>query len=202
MEACQTGMIDITGCRVSVYPMKDQFATQILTSIKETDTSAVWKQTDLFSTLYRGEPASVVDAAAALMINAYEPHTHLVGEFTFSKGCPGDHAGDSYLNGQQAKPNDANNIAKGDFLVDCKYSFYAFGENNYMEEIAAIVALAADHGLKPRSAHYVTLLSGTASQLFTYFEAALAYAHAHLSHYVLEATISVNSPSKEVAAHV
>lgn len=202
MEACQTGMIDITGCRVSLYPMKDQFATQILTSIKETDTSAVWKQTDLFSTLYRGEPASVIDAASALFINAYDEQTHLVGEYTFSKGCPGDHAGDSFLNSQQAKPNAANNQEKGDFLVDCKYSFYAFGEKNYMEEIAAIVGMATDHGLNPRSAHYVTILTGTASQLFNYFEAALAYAHENLSHYVLEATISVNSPSKEVQDHV
>ncbi len=38
------------------------------------------------------------------------------------------------------------------------------------------------------------MLTGTANQLFGYFEAALAYAH--LPHYVLEATVSVNSPSK------
>lgn len=202
MDTCQTGTIDITGCRVSLYPMKDQFANHIITSINETNTSAVWQQTDLFSTLYRGEPASVVDAAAALFINARDPQTHLVGEFTFSKGCPGDHAGDSYLNGQQATPNIVNNQNKGTFAVDCKYSFYAFGENNYMEEIAAIVALADEYGLHPQSAHYVTLLSGSASQLFQYFEAALAYAHKHLSHYVLEATISVNSPSKAVPDHV
>ncbi len=68
----------------------------------------------------------------------------------------------------------------GTFDVDCKYSFYVFGENNYMEEIAAIVQLAETYGLAPRSAHYVTMLTGTANQLFGYFEAALAYAHDHL----------------------
>jgi len=179
--------------------MKDHFAQQILTSIEKTNTSAVWQQTDLFSTLFRGEAPSVLDAAAALFINAYESKTHLVGEFTFSKGCPGDTAGDTFLNGEQAQPNKGKNLANGDFLVDCKYSFYVFGENHYMEEIATIVQLAETHGLSPRSAHYVTMLTGSASQLFAYFEAALAYAHDHLPHYVLEATVSVNSPSKKEA---
>ncbi len=49
-----------------------------------------------------------------------------------------------------------------------------------MEEIATIVQLAETHGLSPRSVHYVTMLTGSASQLFAYFEAALAYAHDHL----------------------
>ncbi|MCI1135072.1 Ykof family thiamine-binding protein [Enterococcus gallinarum] len=50
--------------------------------------------------------------------------------------------------------------------------------------------------------HYVTLLSGTAAQLFAYFEQALAYAHEKLPHYVLEGTVSVNSPSlKEASLH-
>ena len=83
MENCSMNQIDITGCRISLYPMKDDFASHILRSIKETDTTAVWQQTDLFSTLYRGEAASVIDAAAALFVNAYDPKTHLVGEFTF-----------------------------------------------------------------------------------------------------------------------
>ncbi len=54
---CAKDGIDITGCRVSLYPMKDHFAQQILTSIEKTNTSAVWQQTDLFSTLFRGGSA-------------------------------------------------------------------------------------------------------------------------------------------------
>ncbi|MGX7350869.1 YkoF family thiamine/hydroxymethylpyrimidine-binding protein [Enterococcus canis] len=201
MTECSLSKIDITGCRVSLYPMKDDYANTLLKSINETVTEAVWSQTDLFSTLYRGEQASVVDATAALFINTYEPTTHMVGELTFSKGCPGDQEGDSYLNGSQAQPNQALIREKGDFLVHCKYSFYSFGQD-YMEEIAHIVALAQEMGLAPQSAHYVTFLTGTAQQLFAYFEAALSYAHEHLPHYVLEATISVNSPSLGGTAHV
>ncbi|ROY88691.1 hypothetical protein EGW76_08025 [Enterococcus gallinarum] len=202
MENCSMNQIDITGCRISLYPMKDDFASHILRSIKETDTTAVWQQTDLFSTLYRGEAASVIDAAAALFVNAYAPKTHLVGEFTFSKGCPGDLAGDAFLSGKHERPNHQQITAKGTFIVQCKYSFYVFGREDYMEEIAHIVSLADAMGLQPQSAHYVTLLSGTAAQLFAYFEQALAYAHEKLPHYVLEGTVSVNSPSlKEASLH-
>ena len=195
MESCMIDGIDITGVRASLYPMKDAFADQILNSVKKTDTTAVWSQTDLFSTLYRGEAESVVDAAAGLFINAYEPATHLVGEFTFSKGCPGDIAGDSYLTGEKQQPNQTQIKAQGDFPIHCKYSFYTFGKESYMEEIAQIVTLADEMGLQPQSAHYSTFLTGSATQLFAYFEKALAYAHAHLNHYVIEATVSVNSPS-------
>lgn len=202
MENCSMNQIDITGCRISLYPMKDDFAPHILRSIEETDTTAVWQQTDLFSTLYRGEAASVIDAAAALFVNAYDPTTHMVGEFTFSKGCPGDLAGDAFLDGKNEQPNHQQIITKGTFIVHCKYSFYVFGREDYMEEIAHIVSLADAMGLQPQSAHYVTLLSGTAAQLFAYFEQALAYAHEKLPHYVLEGTVSVNSPSlKEASLH-
>jgi hypothetical protein len=202
MENCAINQIDITGCRVSLYPMKDDFATEILQSIAAINTEAVWQQTDLFSTLYRGEAASVVDAAAALFINAYNSAIHMVGEFTFSKGCPGDLAGEAHLTGKHEQPNQQANLEKGDFLVHCKYSFYVFGQENYMEEIAHIVSLAETMGLQPQSAHYVTFLTGTASQLFAYFEEALAYAHEKLPHYVLEGTVSVNSPSLEKNSEV
>ena len=197
MYSCKNGEMHITGCRISLYPMKDKYAEQILKSVKENNTEAVWKKTDLFSTLYRGKSPSVVDAAASLFINAYEYNTHLVGEFTFSKGCPGDSSGDNFLNTSEVKPNNETNKANGDFIIDCKYSFYAFGEDDYMNEIEKIVGISEIHGMNPRSEHYVTILSGTANQLFAYFESVLEYAHNHLSHYVLEATLSVNSPSKK-----
>ena len=201
MEGCQLSKSEITGCRVSLYPMKDGFSPQILRSVEQTETSAVWSQTDLFSTLYRGTAQNVVDAAGALFINAYEGTTHMVGEFTFSKGCPGDTEADSFLSLENTCPNEQAIANKGEFLVHCKFSFYTFGTDEYMSKIAHIVDLAKEMGLQPKSAHYVTIVTGTASQLFTYFERALAYAKANLAHYVLEATVSVNSPSLKEDNH-
>ncbi|MFC4651409.1 YkoF family thiamine/hydroxymethylpyrimidine-binding protein [Lactococcus nasutitermitis] len=195
MECSTKGNIDITGCRVSLYPMTDNFSEVILGSFDKVDTRAVWSQTDLFSTLYRGEQESVIDATQALFMSAYQSDVHMVTELTFSKGCPGDSDADRYINGKKEKPNQEE--LPDDFPVKCKYSFYSFGEKDYMEEIATIVEMASEMGLNPQSAHYVTLLEGTASQLFVYFERALQYAHEHLNHYVLEATVSVNSPSEK-----
>lgn len=199
MSCNSKGNIDITGCRISLYPMCDDFVTTILSAVDKVDTSFVWSQTDLFSTLYRGEQESVLDAVQGLFMNAYHPEIHMATELTFSKGCPGDVDADRYLTGEKLQPNSA--MLPADFPIHCKYSFYSFGEKDYMEEIGKIVSLADEMGLKPKSAHYVTMLEGTATQLFDYFQAALAYAHEHLDHYVLEATISVNSPSLKGAGH-
>lgn len=199
---CQSASnVDITGCRISLYPMCDQFASQILDAVKAVDTSAVWSHTDLFSTLYRGEQTSVIDAIRALFMYAYHADTHLVSELTFSKGCPGDIDADTnrYLTGQQLQPNLTQLPA--DFPVNCNFSFYSFGNDDYMQEIMHIVALAQQSGLNPQSAHYSTTLEGTVQQLFDYFQTALSYAHEHLNHYVLEATISVNSPSLKGEQH-
>lgn len=147
MECNSTGNIDITGCRISVYPMSDNFSASILGAVQQVDTSAVWNQTDLFSTLYRGEQASVVDAVEALFMHSVEPNVHLATELTFSKGCPGDIDADRFLTGEQARPNQQN--LPLDFPVQCKYSFYSFGEKDYMAEIAEIVALASAAGLNP-----------------------------------------------------
>ncbi|MCW3746033.1 Ykof family thiamine-binding protein [Enterococcus gallinarum] len=202
MENCSMNQIDITGCRISLYPMKDDFASHILRSIKETDTTAVWQQTDLFSTLYRGEAASVIDAAAALLsMPMTQKHIWSVSSL-FRKAVqeiwlvmPFSAAS---MNGQII----SKLLQKVRSSFSANILFYVFGREDYMEEIAHIVSLADAMGLQPQSAHYVTLLSGTAAQLFAYFEQALAYAHEKLPHYVLEGTVSVNSPSlKEASLH-
>lgn len=196
MVGCERGNKEIAGCRVSLYPMSDQFITLLSKSIKTNRLDAVWSDTDLFSTLYRGKQESVVDAAAGLFVRTYRPEVHSVCELTFSKGCPGDVAQDYVFNNENPTPNSSFISQYGNFTVQCKYSFYAFGITNYMNEIAEVVTLAKKRNLYEGSTHYVTILEGTAAELFAYFEEVLAYADEHIEHYVLEATLSVNSPSK------
>lgn len=188
------GSADVMGCRMSLYPMQNEYASQILTAIEQVDTSQVWSETDLFSTLYRGELESVVDCTRAMFIHACQSNVHLVSELTFSRGCPGDTEADNYLSSDPKAPN-VSAKQKGHFPVSCKFSFYAFGDADYMAKIAEIVKLADERGLQPTSAHYVTLLEGTANQLFDYLEELLRYARQHIPHFVAEVTLSVNSPS-------
>jgi uncharacterized protein YqgV (UPF0045/DUF77 family) len=64
-----------------------------------------------------------------------------------------------------------------------------------MQDIEKIVNLAEKKGLNPQGMHYATKLSGSIDDLFDYFNQALSYAHEHIRHYVMEVTISVNSPT-------
>lgn len=188
------GSVDITGCRMGLYPMSDTFVDIILSAVQKIDTSKVWASTDHLSTVYRGRQTHVVDCAKAAFVYAQKKDVHMVGEFTFSKGCPGDVDADRYLASDDLTCNNTA-LADGEFYTYAKISLYCFGIPNYMEHIAYIVNLAKQKGLKPQSAHYVTMLEGSANALFSYFEEALAYAHQHIPHYVLEATLSVNSPT-------
>lgn len=193
-QCAVAGSADVVGCRLSLYPMQDAFASQILSAVKKVDTSEVWNQTDLFSTLYRGELESVLDSSRASFIHAYQENIHMVSECTFSRGCPGDTEADTYLTDTPKTPNQQSK-EKGDFPVSCKFSFYAFGDSQYMDKIEQIVQLAEEKGLNPTSAHYVTIIEGTANQLFDYFEEVIRFGRQFIPHFVIQATLSINSPS-------
>ncbi|AZZ60245.1 hypothetical protein DSM07_02390 [Oenococcus sp. UCMA 16435] len=195
-NACNiNGSNNVTGCKLSIYPMNDEFADVITQAIKELNKKQlpIWSKTDLFSTTYRGEQKNVVEIVKDACKLSYRKNMHTVFELTFSKGCPGDSEADQYLN--KSGLSSPNEIKKINFPVHCKYSFYAFGEKDYMKEIEKIIDLAKKSGLNPKSQHYATELNGNIDQLFNYFNQALSYAHEHINHYVIEATISVNSPS-------
>jgi hypothetical protein len=195
-ETCcaSAGQADVTGCRFSLYPMSDDFIGIILGSVGKIDVSKVWSSTDHLSTVYRGRQRHVIDCARAAFVYSWKKDIHMTGEFTFSRGCPGDVDADSFMQADDKLCN-SEAVSAGDFYTYAKISFYVFGAADYMEHIRYVVELAQKHGLKPKSAHYVTLLEGSANALFNYFDETLSYAHKNLSHYVLEATLSVNSPS-------
>jgi hypothetical protein len=174
--------------------MSNDFVGIILGSVGKIDTSKVWAATDHLSTVYRGRQCHVLDCARAAFVYSRRENVHMTGEFTFSRGCPGDTDADSFLNADDKPCNDGA-LSSGDFLSYAKISFYAFAVDGYMEHIRHVVELAEKRGLKPKSAHYVTMLEGSANALFGYFDEVLSYAQKNLSHYVLEATLSVNSPS-------
>lgn len=186
--------INITGCRFSIYPMSDNYVDIILGAVKQIDTSKVWSNTDHLSTLYRGRQSHVIDCVRAAFIYAGQTNNHLSSELIFSHGCPGDIEADSFLCVDDTIQN-LSATELGQFKVYAKISFYTFGIANYMEHIMHVIALANQHQLNPQKSHYVTLIEGTATDLFSYFDAVLHYAHQHLSHYVLATTLSINSPS-------
>ncbi|MBS6643765.1 MAG: thiamine-binding protein [Clostridiaceae bacterium] len=186
---------DITGCRFTLAPMSDRYIDIILGAIQKVDTSKVWANTEKHSTLYRGKRIHVLDAVKACFVHAYDPGVHMTMEATFSKGCPGDTDAESYLAEDDALLNDAS-TRDIHFPVLCKISLYPMGVTNYMEHIAHIVNYAIDKGIYAGSTHYVTVLECDIQELFDYFNYVNAYCAEQISHYVFEATLSVNSPTK------
>lgn len=187
---------DITGCRFSLSPMSDRYVEIILGAIEQVDVSKVWGKTERLSTLYRGRREHVIDAVKACFVHAWQPDVHMTMEMTFSKGCPGDTDAESYLAEDTVLRNEPS-MKEIHFPVDCKISLYPMGVSNYMEFIAHVVNHAVDLGIYAGSTHYVTVLKGDVHALFDYFAWVNEYCANELSHYVLEATLSVNSPTAE-----
>jgi len=181
---------EITGCRFAISVMGDNFIPIILDAVKNVDTGKVWSGTDPLSTVYRGKRIHVMDCLKACFSRVNDGKTHITMEATVSKGCPGDVDDDSHL----ADDVPLNNCKK-QFRVLCKIAFYPLGIADYMDHIAYVVRIAMERNLHVESAHYATVLKGDANDLFDYFNVVLAYAEQNISHYVLQMTLSVNSPS-------
>ena len=117
-------------------------------------------------------------------------------EATVSKGCPGDTDAECYLAEDDALLNEPE-IKDIHFPVNCKISLYPMGVPDYMKYIADVVNMSIDCGVYDRSYHYATILEGDVQDLFAYFDKATDYCGANLSHYILEITLSVNSPTAD-----
>lgn len=188
--------LDISGCRFSLYPMDSDFVPIILGALEQTDTSAVWSQSDALSTVYRGKLPYVIDAVEGLFVNAYRPGVHMALEGQLSKGCPGDSDGDSLLGREGAAPNAAV-IADRHFPVLCKIALYPMGVPDYIDHIAKVWRMAEAAGLHPASIHYATRLTGDVQDIFRFLEEAGRLMEASVPHYILHFTLSVNSPTAE-----
>ena len=182
---------DITGCRFSISAMSDNFISMILDAIKKVDTKKIWSATDTLSTVYRGKRIHVMDCLKACFAHFNDGKTHITMEAAISKGCPGDVDDDAFF----AEDDAPLNNTQQKFTAFSKISFYPMGITDYMDHIAHVVKLAMDRGLHVETSHYATVLKGDINDLFDYFGAALIYAEQNISHYVLQITLSANSPS-------
>lgn len=184
----------INGCRFTLAPMCDDFVDVILSAVAKTDQTKVWIKTDKLSTVCRGRQCHVEDVVKACFIHAYRAGTHMTMEATYSRGCPGDTEADCFL-AQEDAPANEEAIKDAHFPVVCKISLYPMGVGNYMEYIAHVVNHAIDLGIYAGSSHYCTMLACDVQALFAYIHDVNSYCGEHLSHYVFEVTVSVNSPT-------
>lgn len=191
-DGCGTSL-EITGCRFLLAPMSNDYIDIIIGAITKTNTKKVWSKTDKTSTVYRGKRIHVIDIVKAAFVNAYRDDVHMTSEFTFSKGCPGDISGDSYLSEDDILLNNCNEK----FKVTGKIALYPLGCEDYMQNIIDVVNLSKDFQIYLESSHYCTIIEGDVNTIFEYFETTLKYLEEKVKHYVLQVTLSVNSPTKD-----
>ena len=138
----------------------------------------------------------MVDAVEGLFVNAFHEGVHMALECQFSKGCPGDCDGDSFLSWEGEAPNAAV-VAGAHFPVLCKIALYPMGVPDYIDHIAKVWHMAEDAGLQPTSIHYATRLTGDVQDVFRYLESVCRLMGQSVPHYILHCTLSVNSPTQE-----
>jgi len=171
------------GCRFSLYPMSDNYATIILHALEKTDTSMVQKQTDIMSTYYSGQQNHVVDCTKAVFTYAWKENIHMAGEFTFSNKIE-----DTKDAVQNSKCLNTATAPLANFTAYAKIC--TLGEN-HTENIAE---LAEKHGLQHKTLPLITMLKGSANSLFDFLNDVLTSVGD--TPYVLQTTVSVNSPTE------
>lgn len=198
MEPLQCGTSPIVGFRFSLHPMAGDFITIIKRALKKTDTSNVWMHTDDVSTVIRGKQAHVFNVAKAIVLHAAKTGEHVALSGTFSVGCPGDSAGDVYLEKGDALPNNDSTTQ----YVSSQFALYPMDNPDYMAVIYREIERAKAHGVFNDSMHYASGIHGDIHPVFAFYEEAFSHArspeHCHL---VMTVSMSINSPSHGGKAH-
>ncbi len=191
--ACGTS--PIIGLRFSLHPMADNFVEIIKGALSKADTSNVWMHTDDVSTVMRGKEIHIFDTIKAIVLHAAKTGAHVAFNGTFSVGCPGDTAGDVYLEKDDVRLNEPQ--VKGlQQYVSSQFALYPMNNPDYMSVIYKEVERAKERGVFNASMHYASGLHGDIHDVFAFLEEAFSQArsteHRHL---VMTVNMSINSPS-------
>ncbi|MDR9853257.1 YkoF family thiamine/hydroxymethylpyrimidine-binding protein [Paenibacillus sp. VCA1] len=189
------GTSRIAGCRFSIYPMSGDFVSIIEDALKKTNTSKVWMLTDDVSTCVRGRMSHVFDVVHAIFAHAAASGEHVVFSGTFSIGCPGDSSGDVYMSEDDVRLNET----PPGIDTAAQFALYPLNAPGYMGMIAGAVEAAKSLGTFSGSVHYASRLDGSANDVFRTLGQVFAKAADEVSHLVMTATLSCNSPSPKPA---
>lgn len=188
----ECGLSPIVGFRFSLYPMADDFVSVIKGALEKTDTSNVWMHTDDVSTVIRGKQIHVFNVAKAIALHAAKTGKHIALSGTFSAGCPGDTAGDVYLNRSEEI---ANTDATTQY-VSSQFALYPMNNPEYMEIIYREVNRAKEQGVFNESMHYASGIHGDIHEVFAFYEEAFSNARSEEhKHLVMTVSMSINSPT-------
>ena len=192
MEPLQCGTSPIVGFRFSLHPMSGEFISIIKGALSKTDTSNIWMDTDDVSTVIRGKQNHVFNVAKALTLHAAKTGEHVALSGTFSIGCPGDSAGDVYLD----KDDVLLNTDDTKQYVSSQFALYPMNNPDYMAVIYREVERAKEHGVWNDLMHYASGIHGDIHDVFGFYEESFTHARSEQHrHLVMTVSMSLNSPS-------
>ncbi len=176
--------------------MSDNFVEIIMNSLKQTDTSKVWLETDDVTTTVRGKITHVFDVTKAIFLHAAGTGKHVAFQGTYATGCPGDTDGDVYI-AKDDVPQNKEALKKLRQPVSAKFSLYPLGDGDYMGVIYEQIKML-NQQVTVMPSHYSTKLTGETNAIFLGLEQAFRAVEADgSSHTVMTVSISANSPSHE-----
>ncbi|MBN8234803.1 thiamine-binding protein [Halobacillus kuroshimensis] len=191
------GTSKIAGCSFSIHPMSDEFAGIILEILKKVDTSKVWLDTDDVTTTVRGRVEHIFDVTKAILLHVSKTNVHAAFHATYSIGCPGDSAGDTYMAESLHRRNEDASRSITQPLA-AKFSLYPMGGGSYMDTIYKQIEAMKSKGIQVTPAHYSTRLDGDTHTVFEGLENVFRETEASgSSHTVMTVSVSVNSPSSK-----
>ncbi|MFS0690342.1 YkoF family thiamine/hydroxymethylpyrimidine-binding protein [Sporosarcina sp. 179-K 8C2 HS] len=188
----ECGLSPIVGFRFSLHPMADDFVSVIKGALEQTDTSNVLMHTDDVSTVIRGKQVHVFNVAKAITLHAAKTGKHIALSGTFSAGCPGDTAGDAYLD----KGEKIANTDETKQYVSSQFALYPMNNPAYMDIIYREVDRAKEQGVFNESMHYASGIHGDIHDVFAFYEESFSNARSEEhKHLVMTVSMSINSPS-------
>ncbi len=192
MENSQCGTSQIVGFRFSLHPMTGDFISVIKGALRETDTSNVWMHTDDVSTVIRGKQIHVFNTAKSIALHAAKTGVHVAMSGTFSVGCPGDSAGDAFLE----HDNTILNTDETKQYVSSQFALYPMNNPDYMTIIYQEIERAKKRGVFNESMHYASGIHGDIHDVFAFYEESFTHARSsENAHLVMTMSMSINSPS-------
>ncbi|MGC5616726.1 YkoF family thiamine/hydroxymethylpyrimidine-binding protein [Georgenia sp. Z1491] len=200
------------GMRVSIHPHTSDFVDVILGSLADVADRGLLDglvvESDAVSTYVgaRRAPAEQRLAAyAAGLVEAASRRTdggHVVAHILLSRGCPGEVTCEP---GAVVGGGEPVELAPTGIAARAQWSLYPLldgssGAGEHMEPIMAAIAEARERGVASEAAHYATMLTGDLAEVLATATDAWARVGASVPHVVTHLTVSVGSPSEQVAS--
>ncbi|MGC5628548.1 YkoF family thiamine/hydroxymethylpyrimidine-binding protein [Georgenia sp. Z1344] len=219
--AAGTGSADPTpeqlgiGMRLSIHPHADDFVDVILGSITDVEqrglTDGLVVESDAVSTYVgaRRAPAEQRLAAYAVaLVEAASRRTgggHVVAHLLLSRGCPGEVTCDPRSFVEATDPAAPIELEPTGIPARAQWSLYPLLDGSsaggdHMEPIMAAITEAQERGVASEAAHYATMLTGDLGEVVATATDAWARVGASVPHVVTHLTVSVGSPSEQVAS--